>query len=203
VGSWPTLDQASAIIAAASRPGAKAPVPDEDFGDFLSLSVYTGLRRGEVLGLQWRDCDLKAGEVRLRPEAVKSRASARTVPLSAPALAALARRAKLRLSANPEEHVFLQRRGRNLGAPWSGTCVRKRWLATVEAAGDAVPEGLRLHDLRRCFGSLLLNAGADLSTVQELLGHSSYEVTKRVYAHLLPERKAAAVRALDVAFGLG
>ena len=204
--TFPDHDQAAELVKHASKPAKAGPVADEEFADFLRLAVYAGLRRGEIMGLRWENVDLAAGEIRLFPESVKTAASARTVPMSAHARTAMLNRRALRRTASPQEPVFWQRRGRNVGAPWSGTVVKLRWEATKLAAANAkveLPEGLRLHDLRRCFGSLLLSAGAELATIQELLGHSSYELTKRVYAHLLPETKRRAVEALDAAFGSG
>ena len=76
---------------------------------------------------------------------------------------------------------------------------RRRWAKTMAAARDlpdALRETLRLHDCRHTFATLLLNQGQPLEVISELLGHSSVVVTQQHYAHLLPDRKHAAVRAI-------
>jgi integrase len=65
----------------------------------------------------------------------------------------------------------------------------------THAVQRAMP-GVRFHDLRRTTGSLLLQAGVDLSTIAEILGHSDIRVTKRIYAHLLVDNKRAAIAKL-------
>jgi site-specific recombinase XerD len=58
------------------------------------------------------------------------------------------------------------------------------------------------HDLRRSYGSLLLNAGADAEVMQELLGHADLRVTRRAYAHLLNATVAETVKKELPSFGL-
>ncbi len=65
----------------------------------------------------------------------------------------------------------------------------------THAVSRAMP-GVRFHDLRRTTGSLLLQAGVELSTIAEILGHSDIRITKRIYAHLLVDDKRAAIAKL-------
>lgn len=206
---YPGREQVDALIEHASRyvreKGVKRLEPCDDFADFLTVLAYAGLRRGELLALRWGDCDLRAGEIHLRPETVKTESSARTVPFSAPVRKALERRWKARTTADPSEPVFVQTTSRrSKGAPWSAGAVRGRWEATLQATRESkveLPESIRLHDLRTTFGSLLVNNGADMATVQRLLGHANVATTVRHYAHVQPKRVRQAVEALNAAFG--
>ena len=91
------------------------------------------------------------------------------------------------------------------GALWSKQMVQYRWEATLENAKD-LPEdlrvNLRLHDCRHTFATLLINAGAKLEVIAELMGHSQLYCTT-IYAHLMPETKKRAVDALRQALKHG
>ena len=82
--------------------------------------------------------------------------------------------------------VFCKKNGERYGN------VRKAFEGAKRRAGIV---GFRFHDLRHTFASHLVMAGVDLRTVQELLGHKSYEMTLR-YAHLSPDHKKAALDTL-------
>jgi len=137
-------------------------------GDFVRLLSMTGLRRSELLSLTPADV---VGEAIVLSSATKS-GKARTIPL--PPAAARIVQARL---------------------PWTLTVrtLRKAFEAAREAAG--MPDA-RLHDLRHAYASWLVQAGANIGAVRDLLGHSSLTVTSR-YSHLAPEHLRAAV---DAAF---
>ena len=84
------------------------------------------------------------------------------------------------------------------GQPLYGPNVTRRFQNILEAAG--LPR-MRFHDLRHSCASLLLAQGVPLSTIQEVLGHTSYAFTRDVYAHLSDELKRDAAIAMDVALG--
>ena len=73
--------------------------------------------------------------------------------------------------------------------------IKTAWKALMTAAKVS---NFRVHDLRHTFASKLVQAGVDLNTVRELLGHSDIKMTLR-YAHLAPEHRAAAVAKLVAA----
>ena len=157
------------------------------FADHLKplilLSLHTGLRRGELFNLTWRDVDLVRASVTVHGSKAKS-GRTRHVPLNREALEVL--KGWQKLAEDPEGTVFPARNGGPL------TNVRKAWTGVIDAAGIT---RFRWHDMRHTFASRLVMAGVDLNTVRELLGHSSYQMTLR-YAHLAPEHKAAAVARL-------
>ncbi len=153
------------------------------FVDYLEplviTAMNTGLRRGELLGLTWKDVVLERGYLTVKAENAKSKKT-RTVPLNNTVIDVLSDWKE----QNPlSEYVFVSSEGKPL------TDVKKPWMKLLS---DAAIEDFRFHDLRHHFASKLVMAGVDLNTVRELLGHSDLKMTLR-YAHLAPEHKAAAV----------
>jgi integrase/recombinase XerC len=144
----------------------------------FELIYSSGLRCQEALDLRLRDVSFDSCELRARGKGRK----VRVVPVGALALGALDRylregRARLVAGGTQEEHVFLSRTGR----PLSSSDVQRR-LARYLAQADA-PSGTSPHTLRHSFATHLLEGGADLRVIQELLGHASLRTTQ-VYAHV-------------------
>jgi integrase/recombinase XerC len=153
----------------------------------LEMLYAAGLRVSELVGLDWPDVDLSARMVRVMGKGSKER----MVPFGRPAAAALRqwleRWETVRDPADSGEPVFLNRRGTRL----SDRDVRRvidRW---VDAA--AVARGVHPHTLRHTFATHLLEGGADLRAIQELLGHSSLSTTQK-YTHLEVDRLLAVYR---------
>lgn len=146
----------------------------------LELLYATGARISEAVGLDLDDLDLTHGTVRLYGKGSKERlvpvgSHARTaleawLVRSRPALAARAR------SADRAGAVFLNQRGGRLSRQSAWTIVRR-------AAEQAGVEGVTPHTLRHTFATHLLEGGADIRVVQELLGHSSV-VTTQIYTRV-------------------
>jgi integrase/recombinase XerC len=148
----------------------------------LELFYATGMRLSELAGLNEPDIDLVSDQVKVRGKGKKER----IVPLGRHAGRALRdyftrRDALLAASGGDRRPVFLNARGRRLTP-------RGVQLA-VRGVLDALPRGreLHVHSLRHSFASHLLDAGADLRAVQELLGHASLSTTQ-VYTHTSVER---------------
>jgi integrase/recombinase XerC len=156
----------------------------------LELLYATGVRVSELVGLDWRDIDLSSRVLRVMGKGSKER----MVPFGRPAADAL--RAWLAVwegvrGARPEDHgeepVFLNNRGGRLTIR-SVERVIDRW---VEAS--ALAKGVHPHTLRHTFATHLLENGADLRGIQELLGHASLSTTQK-YTHLEVERLLAVYR---------
>lgn len=143
------------------------------------LALNTGLRRGELFGLEWRDVDLVHDNLTVRAVNAKS-ARTRHVPLNAEAHAVLK---QWKDQGEGAGLVFPGRGGARM------TNINKAWAALCEAAQL---EDFHFHDCRHHFASKLVMAGVDLNTVRELLGHADIAMTLR-YAHLAPAHKARAV----------
>jgi integrase len=156
------------------------------YGDHLTpmvlLSLNTGLRRGEIFSLHWKDIAMHTKTLTVRGETAKSKQT-RHVPLNIEALQVLT---VWRQQTSEDDLVFPGKNGQRLDN------VRKAWASALAAAGIS---GFRWHDLRHTFASKLVMAGVPLNTVRELLGHTTPAMTLR-YAHLAPDHKAHAVEKL-------
>ena len=159
-----------------------------DFRRLARGALYTGLRLGELLALRVPDCSDEQVHVR------HSKAGPpRTVPLSAEGAEFFEQATAGKAG---DALVFV----RETGEEWSRIQVSrsmKRLCAAAKIAPPAV-----FHDLRRSYGSLLLNAGADAEVIQELLGHAELRMTRRAYAHLLNATVAKTVKKKLPSFGL-
>jgi site-specific recombinase XerD len=147
----------------------------------LALFAYAGLRRSELLGLDWDDIDLERRLIRVR-KAKGGRQ--RTVPIH-PALEPLFLD-YLRFRANdPEPALFVGLQG---GRRLSTTIFSQTFRRYARAAGVTTRKRVTPHTLRHVFASELLRAGANLRQIQELLGHKHLDSTQRytrVNAHEL------------------
>ncbi len=150
----------------------------------LELFYSTGMRLSELAGINRADIDLVAQVVKVRGKGRKER----IVPVGDHAQLALrnyeGKRDELtkRLGARTERYAyFLARTGRRI-APRTVQQLVSKFLNAIDE--DA---GLSVHSLRHTFATHLLDAGADLRAVQELLGHSSISTTQ-IYTHTSVER---------------
>jgi integrase/recombinase XerD len=148
--------------------------------------VYTGARKGEVLGLRWRDLCFETMTIALYRIKVSNFSR---IPLH-PVLAEELRRVKKeRGPVAASEHVFLSRYGR----PYR--CLKSAWAVAVRKAGLA-DRGVTPHALRHSFACHFLENGAAVTDLQALLGHSSLATTQ-IYAGMVDRRTRASVEALD------
>ena len=143
----------------------------------LELLYGSGLRVSEVCGLRPDDLDLARRRVVVWGKGSKQR----VVPLSAPAVDALEQwlghgRRVLATADSPSDAVFLNRRGNRLGPRDVRRLLDRR-----------APSPTHPHALRHTFATHLLDNGADLRAVQELLGHSDLSTTQ-LYTHVSKER---------------
>ena len=138
------------------------------------LALSTGMRRGEILGLRWRDVDLKAGFAILHDTKNGER---RRVPITGHALIVFRNHSKVR--SLDSDHVFVD--------------VRRAWLTAVKRAGI---EDFRFHDLRHSAASYLAMNGASPGEIAEVLGHKTLQMVKR-YAHLSESHTRSVVESMN------
>ncbi|HTY56866.1 MAG TPA: tyrosine recombinase XerC [Candidatus Binataceae bacterium] len=139
----------------------------------------SGLRVSELVGLNWRDLDEELGMVMVRSGKGNKD---RLVPIGEPALAALkAWRREMPLAWEPDGPVITNLRGGRLTTRSVENIVARR----IDIAG--VRTKITPHGLRHCFATHLLDRGADLRSIQEMLGHASLATTQR-YTHVSVNR---------------
>ena len=165
---------------AEGRAAGDEPGPTRDLA-MLELFYSTGIRLSELSGMNLEDMDLLSDQVKVRGKGRKER----IVPLGSRAVLALRRYLNLREElvsrvGGDRRAVFLTRRGKRM-AP---RAIQRAVHAMFDAVGG---DGLRVHSLRHTFATHMLDAGADLRAVQELLGHASLSTTQ-VYTHTSVER---------------
>lgn len=144
----------------------------------LEVFYSTGIRVSELVGLDWGDVDFNLGIIRVMGKGSKER----IVPIGEKALEALRdygleHKKCWGLEPRGESAVFLNLRGRRITTRSVARIVEKR----LKAAG--IPIRIGPHGLRHSFATHLLNSGADLRAIQELLGHASLSTTQR-YTHV-------------------
>lgn len=145
----------------------------------LELLYGSGLRLSELTSLDTRSLDLASGQLRVLGKGRKER----IVPITASAAGAVRNYLRLRAEvARPGcDALFVGRHGRRLSNRYIQKSVQR-------VLGDyASAKGLSVHSLRHTFATHLLDAGADLMAVKELLGHASLGTTQ-IYAHTSRER---------------
>jgi len=148
--------------------------------DIVELAINTGMRKGEIFNLKWRDIDLKNGMIYLL---TTKNGDQRQIPINETVKNIL-----FSVRKNPDSpYVFNSFEGK----PFSD--IKKSFSTALKKSGI---NEFRFHDLRHTFASQLVMSGVDLNTVRELLGHKSMAMTLR-YAHLSCDHKKRAVKALD------
>ena len=145
---------------------------------FVKLALFTGIRRGEVFKLEWRDVDFERALLTLRDP---KGGPTQVLPLSQEALDVLH---SVERGSSP--YLFPGKDGQQR------TDFKGPWMRIRKAAG--LPEGFRFQGLRHNFASTLISNGVDLAVVGKLLTHKQAQTTMR-YAHLRPDVvKAAALK---------
>ena len=146
--------------------------------DAIILALNTGMRRGELLRLQWTDIDLENGIIHVNE--TKSGYS-RKLPINSNVLELL--------KGQTFRTGYVIHEGEGLRI----FDIKKAFASALKRAG--ITE-FHFHDLRHTFASHLVMAGVDLMTVRELLGHKTIEMTLR-YSHLSPDHKLAAIKKIE------
>jgi site-specific recombinase XerD len=155
-----------------------AVISDRDYRELVTIAALTGLRRGELLAMQWDWVDLSRRVLTVQNSAhfTTKNKRARVVPLCDEVLAVLlSRRERMSSEGGPVFHWH--------GQPLSEERVSRKLKTAIVKAG--LPTGLHWHSLRHSFASWLVQGGVSLYQVGKLLGHSSTTVTEK-YAHLVP-----------------
>ncbi len=151
--------------------------------DFLkpivTVALQTGMRKGEILNLQWNNIDFEYGFIEL----LKTKTGkARKIPISDKLMEILKNQEK------ESDYVFINP---ETGLPYVD--IKKSFNKAKEEAGI---KDFRFHDLRHTVATRLVEKGIDLLVVMDILGHTNIETTMR-YAHPIPKRKQDAISVLN------
>lgn len=175
---------------------------DHDLYALFHLMLHTGMRRGEVCGLQWSDLsdhgmltierqviDTYAGIIVDTP---KTSAGARSLPLATTTLGVLEKHRVGQCERFGDEPTWL------FTGP-TGAMLKPNYVTKEfkRAVNDANLPPIRLHDVRHSAASLMLAAGTPMKVVSDTLGHSGIEVTANIYAAVYDDAHTAAADAMS------
>ncbi|MCP4607535.1 MAG: site-specific integrase [Planctomycetes bacterium] len=180
------------------------------YGAVIFLALYTGMRRGEILGLRWSDVDLKNRTISVTQTLTylkgkglvfgepKTAYSRRLVTLPSDAAALLAglrvkQKEQLQESGGQWEESCLVF-GNTNGKPVHPDSVTKSFGKIIKRSG--LPH-VRFHDLRHTHATLMLKQGVHPKIVSERLGHASVNITLDTYSHVLPNMQEEAALAFE------
>ena len=171
------------------------------YENIIKFALGTGMRKGEILGLQWQDIDFENKEIHVVHnlsyvanidndtrtyktvlQTPKSENSIRIIPMSSKIY-------DLLYSLEHKSNFVFDSRGSYFDIKWT----EKFWNKTLKGTNL---EGKKFHDLRHTFATMLLLKGANLIQIKELLGHSSVKITE-MYLDALPKSKQEIVNKID------
>ena len=197
----PESDQIEALLGH-SRPSAV---------DAISVAAATGLRRGELFGLRWRDVDFDENVIRVRAYnfagkvedgRFKTDAGERDVPLFASIRRPLLERKARERFSDPDDFVF----GTSIRTPIDpNNFVRRELKQYAMAAANKTRKklelppwpALRWHDLRHYAVSVLIEQNASILLIARIAGHADPNVTLRVYGHMMRDALSDAAKLYD------
>ena len=195
---------------------------------FLTLALYGGFRRGELLALTWNDIDFDTNTVNIRHSTglcssgqyikqPKTESGVRAVTMPSHCMSMLEEWYKQEKNlANTlgtawqgkhgkmynNSFIFIQANGKQMNTDTPYQCFKKiisNYNNLVEDENKKLPS-IRLHDLRHTSATLLLSENVDIETVAKRLGHSNPSITLNVYGHALKSKDISASNTLDYLF---
>ena len=176
---------------------------EEGYYEMFLLELTTGMRRGEIIGLKWRDLNLQTGELRITRQVVKT---GKSTEISAPKT-----KSSVRTILLPSDMVALlaelkkQTKGEWIfpspvkeGEPRNPTAVYHRFQLILERSHC---KKVRFHDLRHTFATMALENGMDIKTLSAMIGHISSETTLNIYSHISDTMQQQAAVRIDREIG--
>lgn len=174
---------------------------EDGFYEMFLLDLSTGMRRGELVALQWSDFDFDKETVLVQRQVnrvdgkllisePKTRSSVRTIRLSKPVLAIL----KMYKEQSASRWLFPSPVKED--SPRDPSACRKSLSKILE---HAECKHVRFHDLRHTFVSMSLDGGIDIKTLADILGHRTVKTTLNVYSHATLDMQRSAAEKIDLA----
>lgn len=149
---------------------------DDTLRDFIKLSLFTGIRKANLMALRWQDIDLDSGVLVLPDTKNNTR---QDIALGGHELALLrARRDRLGVEGRLGPFVFP-----GTGVTGHMMDVKKAWTTFRKRAGFLGDKRVTIHDLRRSLGAAMANANVNIALVKAALHHKDMKTTISVYAH--------------------
>ena len=181
-----------------------------DCGTFIMTLLYTGLRRGEISALVWKDIDLENGIINVNKAVVfknnhpiirppKTKTSIREVPILDNLKKVLETYKKeyiRKYGADIQEKaVFVN----GLGNPHTESSINKFWNRFLREYNEYYNTNAKfgMHQFRHTFCTMLYNSGVDIKTAQAVLGHADVSITLSVYTHLGENQKKYSIDKLN------
>ena len=170
---------------------------EKGYYEMFLLELTTGMRRGEILGLKWRDLNFETGELQISRQVIKvgseltvskpkTKSSVRSIILPPEMVEILA---ELKQTVTGE---WIFPSPVNEGQPRNPCALYHRCQLIMERAGC---RRVRFHDLRHTFATMAIEDGMDIKTLSAMLGHVSAKTTLDIYSHITDiMRQQAAVR---------
>jgi integrase len=185
------------------------------------LTTYLGLRRSEVLGLRWDCVDFANKTISIRHKVVRVNDNGKMSILQSDELKTDASRRTFPLNLKILDYLsdLKQKQERNQALLKSGYIKEYKDYICVNDIGDLIKpdyvsdkfkktlaknnlKHIRFHDLRHSCASLLLSLGSNMKDIQEWLGHSNYQTTADLYAHIDPKNKKNMIDGLSAALSI-
>ena len=175
----------------------------DGYFELFLLELCTGMRRGEIVALQWDDLNLQTGELHICRQATtvhgnihicapKTKSSIRTVILP-PDIVKILAEYKKRINSR-----WMFPSPVKEDAPYHPSAIRKVLDRTLERAEC---KHVRFHDLRHTFATTALANGMDVKTLSAIIGHISSETTLNIYTHITDNMQRSAANKIEQGFG--
>lgn len=176
-------------------------------GELVPFLIYTGLRIGEAIALEWKDIDDKNNTITInknvievksqetekyvleKQDSTKTDSSTRIIPMSNSAKECIENLKKIN---GDKQFVFASQTGKYI----SPSNFSRMFRGIQKALKYETVLGI--HSLRHTFATLMLNKGIDVKIVSELLGHSNVSVTYNIYIHTIQSQKIKAINMIDI-----
>lgn len=168
---------------------------EENDRRFLALAMYTGMRRGEIVGLRWEDIDLANNVIHVQRSAninkgkaiigeTKTASGKRDIPIAPDLLSNLK-------PLKATGYVIVGTRDQSGKEPITCTI----YVAMLKRINKVIDmHGATAHVFRHSLGTLLYDASQNVKTVQSIMGHSDFKTTTDRYVHAVDERKQTAIQ---------
>lgn len=176
---------------------------EEGYYEMFLLELSTGMRRGEIIGLKWRDLNMQTGELHISRQVVKTGNSAEvTTPKTKSSIRTiLLPPDMMEILAELKKHThgeWMFPSPVNEGQPRNPSSVYHRFQLILERSHC---KRVRFHDLRHTFATMALENGMDIKTLSAMIGHISSETTLNIYSHITDTMQQQAAVKIDREIG--